>query len=199
MNVNATLDGEAVVIVSMEKQRLTALVAYIDTQSGAGNLKLTEIPLEDLPLIMATGSEHIPPPWGVQKLDTTYWGPDGTWPPPWNGSAWESYTAGKGFEYIRLTIPTSKTWQIDYRPVSMRLLWTAGVGEMYIRMQDQSNNNVMFVTGESSDGSYNEYILDWSNNIDLRIHDTAWTLDINAPSAGAGGGAFELLDLRFSS
>lgn len=196
MNVTTTLNGESVTIVSMEEQRLTALIAYIDSSN---DLKITEIPLTDLPLDLATGSEHVAAEWGVQKLDTTYWGPDGTWPPVWNGSAWESYTAGKGFEYVRLTIPTSKTWQVDYRPVSMRLLWTAGVGQMYIRMQDQSNNDVLAETGESSDGSYNEYALDWSNNIDLRINDTFWTLDMNAPPAGSGGGAFDLLDLRFSS
>jgi hypothetical protein len=60
MNVNATLDGEDVVIVSMEKQRLTAFITYIDAQGGPGNLKIAEIPLTDLPLGLATGSEVVP-------------------------------------------------------------------------------------------------------------------------------------------
>ena len=56
MNVNATLNGESVTIVSMEEQRLTAFITYIDASQ---NLKITEIPLTDLPLIMATGSEYV--------------------------------------------------------------------------------------------------------------------------------------------
>ncbi len=59
MNVNAKLNGEDVVIVSMEKQKLTALIAYIDAQGGAGNLKITEVPLTDLPLELASNSEPI--------------------------------------------------------------------------------------------------------------------------------------------
>jgi hypothetical protein len=72
MNVNATLDGESVTIVSMEEQRLTAFVTYIDAQGGPGNLKITEVPLTDLPLILATGSEAVPsaPPWPL--VSTTF-------------------------------------------------------------------------------------------------------------------------------
>jgi hypothetical protein len=72
MNVNATLDGEDVVIVSMEKQRLTAFITYIDAQGGPGNLKIAEIPLTDLPLGLATGSEVVPsaPPW--PSVGTTF-------------------------------------------------------------------------------------------------------------------------------
>jgi hypothetical protein len=49
----------------MEEQRLTAFVTYIDAQGGPGNLKIAEIPLTDLPLELATGSEAVPsaPPW----------------------------------------------------------------------------------------------------------------------------------------
>ncbi len=57
MNVTATLDGETVTIISMEKQRLTVFISYIDSSQ---DLKITEIPLTDLPLVMATGSEYAP-------------------------------------------------------------------------------------------------------------------------------------------
>lgn len=58
MNVNATIDGQDVVIVQMTKRKYTAIIAYIDAQGSAGNLKIKEIPLTELPLTMATGSEH---------------------------------------------------------------------------------------------------------------------------------------------
>jgi hypothetical protein len=47
MNVNAVLDGNAVVIVSMTVERYRAFVTYIDTISGSGNLLTTEIPIVD--------------------------------------------------------------------------------------------------------------------------------------------------------
>ena len=62
MNVNATLNGEAVTIVSMTIERYRALIAYIDAQGGPGNLEITEVPIGpddlDTDLIIATAASH---------------------------------------------------------------------------------------------------------------------------------------------
>ena len=60
MNVNATLNGEAVTIVSMTIERYRALIAYIDAQGGAGNLEITEVPINDFStdVLIATAAEH---------------------------------------------------------------------------------------------------------------------------------------------
>ncbi len=47
MNVNATLNGQAVTIVSMSIERYRALISYIDAQGTAGTLYLTEVPIVD--------------------------------------------------------------------------------------------------------------------------------------------------------
>lgn len=60
MNVNATLDGQAVTIVSMTIERYRALIAYIDAQGGAGTLYVTEVPISDFStdVIIATAATH---------------------------------------------------------------------------------------------------------------------------------------------
>ena len=61
MNVNATIDGEAVVIVGMTIERYRALVAYIDTQAGAGDLIIKSINLTDLDadgITIASSAQH---------------------------------------------------------------------------------------------------------------------------------------------
>jgi len=61
MDVNATLDGNTVVIIDITLSHYKALVTYIDTQSGAGNAKVVEIPLIDLSIgdqTIATSAQH---------------------------------------------------------------------------------------------------------------------------------------------
>jgi len=48
MNVNATIDGDAVVIVGMSIERYRVFIAYVDSQAGSGNLKIKEIPITGL-------------------------------------------------------------------------------------------------------------------------------------------------------
>lgn len=48
MNVNATIDGDTVVIVGMSIEKYRVLVSYVDAQGSAGNLLIKEIPLSDL-------------------------------------------------------------------------------------------------------------------------------------------------------
>lgn len=47
MDVNATLNGQAVTIVSMTIERYRALISYIDAQGTAGTLYVTEVPITD--------------------------------------------------------------------------------------------------------------------------------------------------------
>jgi len=60
MNVNATLNGDTVVIVSMTIERYRALIAYIDDQGSPGNLLVTEIPISDFDtdVTIATSAQH---------------------------------------------------------------------------------------------------------------------------------------------
>jgi hypothetical protein len=48
MNVNATIDGDAVVIVGMSIEKYRVFIAYVDAQGGSGNLKIKEIPISGL-------------------------------------------------------------------------------------------------------------------------------------------------------
>ena len=131
--------------------------------------------------------------WGVQKLDTTYWAADPNETPVWNGSAWESYTGGKGYEFVRLIIPTSKTWHVGYRPEKIQLTWTGGGSNMRIVIEDVNGYDVVYVTSQSSNGVAQEYTLDWQSD-DFRSSDTVETFNMDS-----NGGAFTLTDIRFSS
>jgi len=57
MNVNATLNGVAVRIIGVTTEHYRALITYIDTQSGAGNLRVAEVNLTDLPQLLGTSAE----------------------------------------------------------------------------------------------------------------------------------------------
>jgi len=61
MNVNATIDGDAVVILELSIERYRALVAYIDAQGTPGNLIIKEVSLADLDsagITIATAAQH---------------------------------------------------------------------------------------------------------------------------------------------
>jgi len=60
MNVNATFEGDTVVIVSMTIERYRALIAYIDAQGGPGNLLIAEVPISDFDtdVLIATSASH---------------------------------------------------------------------------------------------------------------------------------------------
>lgn len=190
MQTYATIDGQDVVIVQMTKRKYTAVIAYIDAQDTAGNLKIKEIPLTELPLTMATGSTA---GWGVQRLSPTWWDfPSATYS-DWDGTKWKSVAGGKGYYFVRFGITDANNWYLGYRPEKMRLLWTAGIGSMRVEFEDTDANYVYRELNQSCDGTYNEVTLDWGNNLDFE-HGSSATVNFDS-----NDGYFEVLDIRFSS